>query len=173
MSLSQFPAFNWNHNTQSYLLHSLSQGSEIMVSASCLSDTKTALQPCTLCLGQETAALKLPMTDPRNYCWHYVSLALEDDLGDPSLNLMPWWATNPKSSSCCSRSCCPCHHARDIGTNKINICPVMRTSLTLSSSNTRNPLGVGMEKKLHVVFTFKNCPARNNSLLSFPLHQQN
>lgn len=63
-SLSQFPAFNWNHNTQSYLLPSLAQGSEIMVSASCLSEMKTALQPCTLCLGQETAALELFMTDP-------------------------------------------------------------------------------------------------------------
>lgn len=38
--------------------------SEIMVSASCLSEMKTALQPCTLCLGQETAALELFMTDP-------------------------------------------------------------------------------------------------------------
>lgn len=63
MSSSQFPAFNWNHNTQSYLLPSLSQGSEIMVSAACLNDMKTALQPCTLCLGQETAAPKLFMTD--------------------------------------------------------------------------------------------------------------
>lgn len=108
---------------------------------------------------------------PGDYGWHYVSLALEDDVGNP-MNLMSWWATNPKSSSCCSRSCCLCHQARDTSTNKINICPVMRISPTLSSSNTWNPLGVGTEKKLHVVFTFRNCPARNNSLLSFPLHQQ-
>lgn len=83
----------------------------------------------------------------RGYCWHYVSLALEDDLGDP-MNLMPWWATNTKSSSCCSRLCSLCHHTRDTSTNKTNICPVMRTSPTLSSSNTWNPLGVGTEKKL-------------------------
>lgn len=66
--------------TQSYLLPSLSQASEIMVSAVFLSVMKAALQPCTptctLCLGEETTALKLSMTDPEASAgimshWHW------------------------------------------------------------------------------------------------------
>lgn len=68
MSLSQFPAFNWDHSTQSCLLPSLSQGSEIVVSIAYHYGMQAALQSCTpactLCLGEETTALKLSMTDP-------------------------------------------------------------------------------------------------------------
>lgn len=150
-SLSQFPVFNWNHNTQSYLLPSLSQGSEIVKSAACLSGMKTALQPCTLCLGQEMGALKLSMTDPEATAgimshWHWRMTWV-----------IPWsWCLygqqTQKSSSFCSKSCCLYHHARH--TNTI-ICPVMRTSPTLSSSNTWNPLGVGMEKIICSIYIQK------------------
>ena len=68
MSLSQFPGFNWDHSSQSYLLPSLSQGSEIMVSIAYHYSMHAALQSCTpactLCLGEETTALKLCLTDP-------------------------------------------------------------------------------------------------------------
>lgn len=120
MSLSQLPAFNWDHSTEnSCLLPTLSQGSEIMVSIAYRYGMQAALQSCTLgctlCFGGETTALTLSMTDPEAPAgvasWWDQSMAWESTLA---------W----KSSSCCFGSCCLCHCARDTSTNKINIWPV-------------------------------------------------
>lgn len=70
MSVSQFPAFNWNHSIQSCLFPSLSQGSQVMVSIAYRYGMQTALQSCTpactFCLEEETTALKLSLTDPED-----------------------------------------------------------------------------------------------------------
>lgn len=167
MSLSQFQAFNWDYNTQSCLLPSLPQGSEIMVSIAYQYGMQAALYSCTpactFCLGDENHCSQMVRDRSRSSCWRYVSVGLEDGLGVPMAQ---------KSSSCCSGSCCLCHCARDTGTNKINIWPVTWVILTLSSTNTWNPLEVGPEKKRRVEFTFRNCPAKNSSLRSFPMCQQ-
>lgn len=142
----------------------LSQVSEIMLSVAYHYGTQAALQSCTLCLGEKTAALKLSMTDPEAAAGTVSPWDLEEDLGVHVAQ---------KSSSCCSSgSCCLCHRARDTGTTKINIWPVTRVILTLGSGYTWNPLRLGPEKKRCVEFTFRNCPTGSSSLLSFPICQQ-
>lgn len=70
MSVSQFPAFKWDHSIQSYLFLSLSQGSQVVVSIAYHYGMQAALQfctpACTFCLEVETTAVKLSMTDPED-----------------------------------------------------------------------------------------------------------
>lgn len=163
MSLSQFPAFNWDHSTQSCLLPS--QGSfralksryQLHTTMVCKLLYSPAPQPAPNHCSQ------IVHDRSRSSCWCYISVGLEGGL-DVHMD--------QKSISCCSRSCCLSHCARDTSTNKINIWPVMWVIPTPSSTNTWNPLGLGLETKWRVEFTFGNCPARNSSLLSFPVCQQ-